>query len=201
MTDAPPSNRAAILVIGAGLLFGLAAGLVVFFGLPALSQTPASGGAGDPVATAGPLAAPAPIVGAPAPDFVLTTLAGEQVHLADLKGQVVMINFWATWCGPCEAEMPAIQSRYDTLRTNGLVVLAVNADESAETVQPFVDRWALTFPILMDPGLVVNDLYRVRGMPTTFFIGRDGVIAAQKVGLMSEGQLDRYLGEVGLGGQ
>jgi len=192
-TDPGPGAWASLLIIGAGLLLGLLAGVLIFFGLPALRAAPGSA-AQTP---AGP-AAPAPVVGAPAPDFVLTALDGQPVRLSDLKGQVVLLNFWATWCGPCEAEMPAIQDRYTTFKGQGLVVLGINQDEEAETVRAFVERLGLSFTILLDPGAVVGELYRARGLPMTFIVDRDGQIVIQKVGYMSDGQLDRYLSQVGL---
>jgi peroxiredoxin len=193
--DAPAqgSNRAALLIMGAGLLLGLAAGLVVFIGLPDFG---APGAAQAPAGTP----APAPIVGAPAPDFTLKDLSGSDVTLSGLRGQVVLINFWATWCGPCRLEMPAIQAEYEELRASGLMVLAVNLDEPQPAVQAFADELGLTFPVLLDPGAKVNDLYRVRGYPTTFFVDREGVVARLHVGIMSESQLRDYLDRLGLVG-
>jgi peroxiredoxin len=194
-TNSGPGTWASLLIIGAGLLFGLLAGVLIFFGLPALGGLRAAPEAA--VQTPGGPQAPAPVVGAPAPDFVLNELSGGQVRLADLKGQVVLLNFWATWCGPCEAEMPAIEDRYTTFKGQGLVVLGINQDEDAEIVQAFVERLGLDFPILLDPGAVVGELYRARGLPTTFIVDRDGQIVVQKVGYMSDGQLDQYLSQVG----
>lgn len=192
-SDSGPGTAASLLIIGAGLLFGLLAGGLIFFGLPALRAAPGAAAqtpAGPP--------APAPVVGAPAPDFVLTDLEGRKVRLSDFKGQVVLLNFWATWCGPCEAEMPAIEDRYTTFKSQGLVVLGVNQDEDAETVRAFVDRLGVTFTVVLDPGAVVGELYRARGLPTTFIVDRDGQIIVQKVGFMSDRQLDQYLSQAGL---
>lgn len=182
------SNRAAVLILGGGLAIGLLAGLVVFFGPPGLP-------AGGPAATP----APAPIAGAPAPDFALRDLGGNEVTLSDLQGQVVLINFWATWCGPCRLEMPAIEAEYQARAPNGFTVLAVDFDEPVADVRAFVDELDLTFPVLLDAGSTVNDLYRVRGYPTTFFINRKGYVERQHIGLMSEAQLATYLDDLGLG--
>lgn len=195
--EATRSRRAAALFVGAGLVVGLVAGLLIFYGLPAFTTARTSSAAPGPKATS----APAPVVDAPAPDFTLTALSGGEVTLSDLKGKVVLVNFWATWCGPCEAEMPAIEARYKLYKESGLEVLAVNLDETEAEIRPFVERLGLTFPILLDPGGVVNEQYRVRGYPTTFIVGRDGIILAQKVGYMTDGQLDTYLSEAGFGGQ
>ncbi|MCS6909216.1 MAG: redoxin domain-containing protein [Anaerolineales bacterium] len=194
--DSGSGTAASLLVIGAGLLLGLLAGGLIFFGLPALNALRVASQA-TAQTPAGPLA-PAPVVGAPAPDFVLTDLEGRQVRLSDFKGQVVLLNFWATWCSPCQAEMPAIEDRYATFKSQGLVVLGINQDEDTKTVQAFVERLGLTFTILLDPGAVVGELYRARGLPTTFIVDRDGKIIVQKVGFMSDRQLDQYLSQAGL---
>ena len=196
MTSAPASSpRASLLLLGAGLLIGLALGLVVFYGLPAL---PAAGGLAL-AATRAPAGtpAPAPVVGAPAPGFTLKNLDNADVALAQYKGQVVLLNFWATWCGPCRLEMPAIQQRYATYKGQGFAVLAVDYDEPAPDVGAFAQAYHLTFPVLLDPGGKVNDLYRIIGYPTSFFVDRDGMITRLHVGAMSEDQLDNYLAEFG----
>jgi peroxiredoxin len=198
METSANSRVVALLFIGVGLLFGVAAGLVVFFGLPAFG-VPASPGGATGGATATP--APAPVVGAPAPDFTLNDLDGSPVTLSSLKGQVVLINFWATWCGPCEAEMPAFQRRYETFKSRGFSVLGVNVGETEDLIRPFVERLGLTFTILLDPAYEVEALYRVRGYPTTYIVNRDGIIVQQHVGMMTEGQLDQYLTHVGVGGE
>jgi cytochrome c biogenesis protein CcmG/thiol:disulfide interchange protein DsbE len=138
---------------------------------------------------------PSPEVGALAPDFTLTNLGGEQISLNDLRGQVVLINFWATWCIPCRLEMPAIQQRYND---GGFAVLAVDFNEDAERVQAFVDELDLNLPILLDPGGDVQELYRVRGYPTSFFVDEGGVIRFFHIGEMSADILDDYLAQMGV---
>src|SRR5262245_33246575 len=123
----PGSSRSALIILGLGLALGLVAGLLVFLGPPNL------GGGGLAVPQGTPSTpAPAPVVGAPAPDFTLKDTEGNDVRLADLEGQVVVINFWATWCGPCRLEMPALQAKYDAMKEQGLTVVAVNLDEPLE---------------------------------------------------------------------
>jgi len=120
--------------MGLGLLVGLLAGLVVFVGVPDWAVS--LGGAGlGPTSTP----APAPVVGAPAPDFALSDLDGGEVRLTDLQGQVVLINFWATWCGPCRLEMPAIEAEYQARKAQGFAVLAVDLDESADDVRAEIE--------------------------------------------------------------
>lgn len=140
----------------------------------------------------------APIVGAIAPEFELETIEGETLKLSDFRGKAVLINFWATWCGPCRVEMPALQSRFDFYSPD-LVILAVDNDESLELVSAFFDELGLTFPALLDPGAVIQDLYKIRGYPSSFVVDRDGIIRAIHIGIMTEDQLDGYLAEVGIG--
>ncbi len=141
------------------------------------------------------LSGPAPEVGAVAPEISLQSLQGEHRSLGDLRGQVVLINFWATWCGPCKLEMPAIQARYND---GGFAVLAVDFNEPADQVRTFVEELGLNFPILLDPGGVVQELYRVRGYPTTFFVDADGIIRVFHIGEMSADILDQYLAQMGV---
>jgi len=136
-------------------------------------------------------------IGAEAPDFELESLTGETLRLSDLRGQVVILNFWAIWCAPCRLEMPAFQERFE--RYGGdLRVVAVNFDEPRESVQAYADELGLSFDILLDPGAEIQALYRVRGYPTSYFLDTDGMIRAVYIGLVSEGQLDSYLADLGL---
>jgi peroxiredoxin len=141
-----------------------------------------------------------PVQGGLAPDFTLQTVTGETVQLTDLRGQPVLINLWATWCAPCRLEMPAIQDRFERYQDEGMVVLAVNFDESAEQVEAFRDELGLTFDLLLDPGAEVQQLYLNRSYPASFFIDAEGVIQVHHLGVMTEGQLDQNLATIGLGG-
>ena len=131
-------------------------------------------------------------------DFTLETLDGQTVSLADYQGKVVLLNFWATWCPPCELEMPDLQKAYEKYEEQGLVVLAVNAGEPAPTVQAFVTKLGLTFPILMDARGQVGAQYRASGLPMSLVVDREGIIRARHLGYLSAGQLDKYLARVGL---
>ena len=119
---------------------------------------------------------PAPAAGFIAPDFTLPTLEGELVTLNDLRGQAVVINFWASWCPPCRTEMPSIEAVYQQYKDQGLVVLAVDIQEPVAAVATFVDSMELTFPILLDADGSISQQYQVRGLPSTFFVDRQGVI-------------------------
>jgi peroxiredoxin len=121
---------------------------------------------------------PSPRAGFPAPDFALSSLGGETVALAELRGSVVLVNIWASWCGPCRAEMPAIQRLYEADADRGLQILAVNStvQDSAADARAFADELGLSFPILLDVDGAVTRAYRVQALPSTFIIGRDGVV-------------------------
>lgn len=95
--------------------------------------------------------------------------------------------------------MPLLEDRYTTFKDSGFTILAVNVDEDVDVIRPFVDRYALTFPILLDPGSIVHDLYRVRGYPTSLFIDRDGTITDIHLGPLLDEKLDAYLGGLGIG--
>lgn len=127
---------------------------------------------------------PSPRQGFLAPEFTLTSLGGEPFTLSDLRGQVVVVNLWATWCPPCRAEMPALQSAYETYREEGMVLLAVNStdQDSISAVESFVDEYGLTFPILLDVEGLVSRLYQLQALPSTFFIDRQGVIQEVVIG-------------------
>jgi peroxiredoxin len=113
-----------------------------------------------------------------APDFALETLDGKTLSLKDLRGKVVLLNFWATWCPPCEAEMPdlnALHRQYGAAQD--FVVVGVNVEEDTATVKPFVDKRQLAFPIVLDRNSrVTAQLFGVRPLPTTFIIDREGFI-------------------------
>jgi peroxiredoxin len=128
-----------------------------------------------------------------APDFSLTSLSGEPVKLSDYSGQVVLINMWATWCPPCKAEMPTIDQYYQAHRDDGFVVLAVNSQEKADSVNSFIQDSGFTFPVLLDDQATVMDQYNVLGLPTSFIISRDGTIQHTHTGQITKDQLEQYI--------
>jgi thiol-disulfide isomerase/thioredoxin len=137
----------------------------------------ASGCPGQPATnedTTGP-----PEVGKPAPDFELDTLDGQTVVLSQLKGTTVLLNFWATWCGPCRSEMPLLQHIHEKSR---VVLLAVNVGEGSSDVSQFMESAGFTFTVLLDSQAAVAQKYNVMGIPTTFFIDGEGVIQEIQVG-------------------
>ena len=116
------------------------------------------------------------------PDFTLDTLDGGTFKLSAQMGQPVVVNFWATWCPPCRAEFPAFEQVYHNNRAKGLIVVGVNVAEAPEVAGQFVREAGVTFPIALDVSGEVTELYRIQGMPTTFFIGRDGKIKDTIIG-------------------
>jgi thiol-disulfide isomerase/thioredoxin len=116
------------------------------------------------------------------PDFSLDTLDGGKFKLSDQMGKPVIVNFWATWCPPCRAELPAFEEVYRNNRAKGLIVVGVDVAESSDVVAKYVAETGLTFPIALDVGGEATELYRIQGMPTTFFVGRDGRIHDMVIG-------------------
>ena len=127
---------------------------------------------------------PVPQVGKIAPDFQLTTLDGQKITLSMLRDKTVLLNFWASWCGPCRFEMPFIQEIYEdkALAEKRLMILAVDIGESEATVRDFVTANGLTFTVLLDSNEDTALRYNIRGIPTTFLIDSDSVIQDIKVG-------------------
>lgn len=135
-------------------------------------------------------APPPPATGAPAPEFSVTTLDGAQLGLADLKGQVVLLDFWATWCPPCVASLPALGRLHEQFADRGFSVLGVNQEpEAVARVRGFVTARDLRFPVVVDPG-EISEMYGVHTLPTSFLVDQDGVIRGAWRGLVSESRLE-----------
>lgn len=117
-----------------------------------------------------------------APDFTVTTLDGTRLHLAELKGKVVFLNIWATWCPPCREEMPSMVKFYEMFRGKGLEIVAVSEDQDLEALRKFVKTYGVTFPVAQDQGRRVYGLYKATGVPETHLIDKAGVIRATQLG-------------------
>ena len=137
-------------------------------------------------------------VGRLAPELQLENLAGEQVRLSDLRGRPVMINFWAAWCGFCRIELPEMQEVYESYRDQGFTILAVDVQDERAEVQSFVEELGLTFPVLLDSRGEVSRSYRIRGLPTSYFVDQDGVIIGRELGPVDKGWMIEHLAMAGI---
>jgi peroxiredoxin len=145
-------------------------------------------------------ASASPPIGQPAPDFTLPDLKGAAVRLRDLRGKVVLIDFWASWCEPCMKELPELEKLHRKLATTApLVVVGVNLDEQRANAQAVVSRLGLSFPILLDAQRTVAELYDPPKMPATYLVDRSGVLRYLNPGFTGAGdlrRLDQQLGEL-----
>jgi len=131
------------------------------------------------------------------PDFTLKDLSGKTWTFADLRGEVVLVNFWATWCPPCRKEMLDLETLYERFSSKGLVVLGIS-DEEAVKVEPFIRERKFSFPVLLDPGRKVNEMFVVEGIPKSFVYDREGKLAAQSIDMRTQKQFLEMLGKAGL---
>ena len=145
----------------------------------------ASAGGALALVTGRALAAISP--SAAAPDFTLRTMGGPNMRLAEQRGRVVMINFWATWCGPCRQEMPQLSKLYDKYRASGFVLMGVNVDDDVRNATDVAAKLAVSFPVLLDTDKKVSKLYDLTTMPSTVLVDRDG-----KVRYLHRGYLAGY---------
>lgn len=184
-----PKSKKLILVV-AGLWVGILLGVgaivaMALSGMISLGGSSASGGA--------PLARYEE--DSLANDFELENLQGEQVRLSDLRGNVVVLNYWATWCIPCVEEMPMFEAYSE--QYPGFTMIGINQAEGPAKVAPFVENMGLTYPILLDLNSKVSQAYKVYMLPTTFFIDEEGMIRFRHIGIMSQDQFQYYLRTLG----
>jgi peroxiredoxin len=125
---------------------------------------------------------PGPIVGQPAPEFTLPTLDGSSKNLADYRGQVVVLNFWATWCPPCIQEMPSLERLHEALANKGVAVIAVSVDERYSDIVEFVDTYRVTFDVLHDEGKKLSRKYQTFKYPETYILDRAGRLKSKVIG-------------------
>lgn len=135
-------------------------------------------------------------VGELAPNFVLKDLDGNEIELKELRGKGVFLNFWATYCPPCIDEMPYMENSYQKYQDEGIEILAVNVDEQRIRIEKFINSMGLTYPILLDPGSQVNQLYGVRALPVTFLIDENGFVIERRVGGLTEEMVDDYVKQI-----
>jgi cytochrome c biogenesis protein CcmG/thiol:disulfide interchange protein DsbE len=170
------------LLLGTGLiLIGIAA-----LAIPSAADYVKSAGADF-------TAAPA-VVNYPAPTLALRDLAGEPYSLSDYRGQVVLVNLWATWCPPCKAEMPNLQDFYDKYQDQGFTIIAIDDGEPADEVSRFVREHGLSFPIWLDPTYEATErAFRTRALPSSYVIDRLGVVRLAWTGAITGRDLERFV--------
>ena len=134
--------------------------------------------------------------GSTAPDFELVDLNGEKHRLKDYKGQGVVLNFWGTWCGPCEREFPAMENQYAKYKDLGVEIIAVNYKQSDFEVSEYVDKMGMTFPVAIDKKASVFGAYNIKPLPTTIFIDKNGKIQHISKGEMSEQEIQTQMASI-----
>lgn len=169
-----PAWLPAVLVVGGGL--GLLFLIIVLLGQPGAQPV-------DPVR-----------VGSPLSDFSLADLSGQKVQVSDYAGKVVLLNAWATWCPPCRAEMPALNDYYRQHASDGFIILAINAGETAVEAGAFVEEKGLAFPVLLDPQTRLLNGLNIRSFPTSVLVGRDGVVKDIHIGLLTPELIEAKIG-------
>ncbi|MCH1624796.1 thiol-disulfide oxidoreductase ResA [Ferdinandcohnia quinoae] len=135
-------------------------------------------------------------VGDKAPDFVVTDLNGESHQLSDYKGQGVFLNFWGTWCKPCQREFPFIDKMYQYYKDQGVQVIAINVGEPEFNVKNFIKKYELTFPVAIDKGNQLQNAYGIDPLPTTLLIDKDGKVVKIITGEMSEKVIQQYMEQI-----
>lgn len=134
--------------------------------------------------------------GTRARNFTLKTIDGGKASLSDYRGNVVLVNFWATWCAPCRAEIPDLEAASQTHKDEGFVVLGINVEESQQAVEAFVAEMGMTYPVLLDEHGQVMSEYRSQGLPMSLLLDKEGVIQVRHVGILTGDKLEEYLGKV-----
>jgi len=196
-----PHGRSPLLLIGGAILLGVALSLLLFGSnlwgskgedtavFPQLASQPGTAKVAELPASSIELLD----VGDAAYNFYLNDLDGNIVDLESFRGQPVILNFWATWCAPCRVEMPALQAAYEAHQDDGLVILAVNDEETYQEVADFFAELGLTFTPLLDSEGEISRLYNVFNFPSSYFIDGTGRITAVHRGLLTDEQIETYL--------
>ncbi len=174
------NKSAFMLVIGGGLILIALAALLAFPSAQNFVQTEET--------SAMPVS-----VNFPAPEVQLTNLDGQSVALSDYKGKVILYNAWATWCPPCQQEMPTLESYYQSHIADGLVVVAIEDGEPEQDVRTFVQQHNLSFPVWPDVKYVATTAFRIENLPTSFVIDRKGTVRLTWTGAISKTMLERYV--------
>lgn len=167
----------------------LGAAVLIILGIIGLTLWPQITGGGS----SNTFVIPPAVLNQPAPPLTLTDLDGNQVSLGDFKGEVVLVNNWATWCPPCRAEMPELNEYYLKYRDQGFNILAVEAGGSRSEVQSFVDQLGLEFTVLLDPGNLALQTFQNASLPNTYVIGRGGNLRLMWTGAINLDTLDEHV--------
>jgi cytochrome c biogenesis protein CcmG/thiol:disulfide interchange protein DsbE len=178
MTESKPRTALPYLLLGLGLLLIAASALYILRDISLqsdFSTVPA-------------------LVNYPAPQLTLTDLQGATPSLADLRGQVVLVNLWATWCAPCKEEMPTLQAYFDKHVDQGFIIVAINDGDPKPDVEQFVQDFQLTFPIWLDPTYIATEqAFKTLNLPSSYVIDRGGTVRLMWVGGISRRMLDKYV--------
>ncbi len=183
-----PDRRPQRTILALGIAVVAILGFTVLFFLPLGSG---DDGDGDPVTVGGH-----PLYGKPAPEIDLQTFDGERMTLSSLRGQPVLVNFWATWCGPCREEFPLMVTTYEERAGDGLEILGVLHDDLVEGGRKFAEDQGATWPMLYDADDEAWNAYLGVGKPTSFFIDADGIVRAFSLGPFTEDGLERQLATI-----
>lgn len=178
MTETKPRQSLPFLLLGLGLLLIVASAFYIFRDYSSQSDF-----------------STVPVqVNFAAPELTLTDTQGEQYSLADYRGQVVLVNLWATWCPPCKEEMPALQALYNKYVEDGFVIIAINDGDPTPDVLQFVKDYQLTFPVWLDPTYIATEqAFKTLNLPSSFVIDRNGTVRLMWVGGISKRMLDKYV--------
>ena len=176
-----PARFYAMLLIGTGLI---ALGIVLFILLNHSTALP------DDLS-----AVPAKVDFA-SPDLTLTDLSGKTVSLHNYLGRVVLVNLWATWCPPCQDEMPALQAFYEGHKADGFVLIGIDQEETHDVVEPFVARYGLTFPVWLDENYLAQREFNTENLPSSYVIDRTGKVRLMWFGSISGKSLEKYVTNV-----
>lgn len=186
------SNTLPMMIIGVGFIL-VAVVLAIIIGKgQAQDDIPAVSGENVPLANGMASVTPVKVEFA-APELSLKTIDGEQQSLADYRGQVVLVNNWATWCPPCTAEMPELQAFYEEYSDDGLVIVAIEAGEPIAEVTEFAESNGLTFPVWYDPGKQALRAFNNLSLPSSYVIDAGGTVRLAWTGAISKGMLERYV--------
>jgi cytochrome c biogenesis protein CcmG, thiol:disulfide interchange protein DsbE len=179
-----------------GTVLVLAVTAAIVMGGAYLVDRPTATAAGISTVDVGPGDGPAPKIGSPAHDFAATTVDGKKVSLSSFKEQPVWLTFGASWCGACQAEAPDIETTYEKLKAQGVVILAISISEDSTTVLDYAKRIGLTYPQIADPDTRIASAYRVNGIPAHFFIDKSGILRSVKTGGLSPEQMASAITEI-----